>query len=113
MKSVRKNFIVPETEEYTCGNCGTKVLGGRYNNHCPHCLWSRHLDDKIPGDRSSKCKAMTEPVGVLQKGGHWRIIHQCTGCHKYAVVDSAPADNFDAIIELSKKPVPDDFTMLR
>lgn len=106
----RKNFFVHETEEYSCGNCGESVIGGRYNNHCPHCLWSKHLDEKIPGDRASECKALMEPVGVVQKGGAWRIIHHCTVCNKYGVVDSVPEDNFDLIVELSQKPIPTDFT---
>jgi hypothetical protein len=105
----RTNFIVPEKEEYTCGHCGENVIGGRYNNHCPHCLWSMHLDDKVPGDRASKCKSLMEPVGVLQKKGVWRIVQQCTGCNKYTVVDSAPEDNFDLVIKLSQKPLPDTF----
>ena len=42
----RKNFLVPEQEPYICGNCGIEIMGGRYNNHCPKCLWSKHLDDR-------------------------------------------------------------------
>ena len=68
------------------------------------------MDDRIPGDRASKCKAMMEPVGVIQKGDSWRIMHHCIGCNKFAIVDSSPQDNFDEIIKLSQKPVPDDFT---
>lgn len=103
------NFLVPEIENYTCGHCGETVAGGRYHNHCPRCLWSRHLDDKIPGDRSSKCQALMEPVGVTPKKGKLRIVHRCAGCQKNTVVDSAPEDDFDLIIELSQHPLPDNF----
>ncbi|MEK7129489.1 MAG: RNHCP domain-containing protein, partial [Patescibacteria group bacterium] len=51
----KKKFLVPKEEPYECEHCGTSVMGGRYNNHCPSCLWSKHVDDKIPGDRASDC----------------------------------------------------------
>ena len=105
----KTNFLVPEKEKYTCEHCGRVVEGGRYNNHCPHCLWSKHLDEELPGDRASKCRALMEPIGVTQKKGEWRIIHKCTRCYKYTVVDSAPKDDFDLIIQLIKKSLPDDY----
>ncbi len=103
------NFIVPDEKKYPCGRCGETVAGGRYHNHCPSCLWSKHLDDKLPGDRASKCRALMEPVGVTQKKGKWRIIHRCIGCDKHTVVDSMPEDNIDLIIKLSQLPLPDNF----
>ena len=102
----RTHFLVPEVEKYTCGHCGEIVAGGRYNNHCPHCLWSKHLDDKIPGDRASECQALMKPIGVTQKNGIWRIVHQCIGCKKNTVVDSSLADNFNLIVKLSQHPLP-------
>ena len=96
------NFIVPKVEKYSCGHCGKIVTGGRYNNHCPHCLWSKHLDDQIPGDRASNCRSLMEPTGVIQKNGKWRIVHRCAGCQKHTVVDSAAEDDKDLIIELSR-----------
>lgn len=102
----RTNFIVPEREKYLCGHCGENVAGGRYHNHCPHCLWSKHLDDKVPGDRASRCQALMEPVGVLQRKGAWRVVRQCTGCKKHTVVDSIPKDDFDLITKLSQLPLP-------
>ncbi len=99
---MRKNFIVPEQKSYRCKYCRNQVMGGRYNNHCPHCLWSKHVDQDIPGDRLSDCSGLMAPTGVLQKNGKWRIIHECTKCHKLFTVNSAPADNFDLVIKLSK-----------
>ena len=100
----RKNFLVPEQEPYVCGKCGVSVMGGRYNDHCPNCLWSKHVDDQIPGDRASTCGSLMEPVGVVQKHGKWRIIEQCLKGDKTFIVDSTPQDNFDLIIALSQKP---------
>lgn len=101
------NFIVPDEEKYICGRCGETVTGGRYNNHCLNCLWSKHLDDKTPGDRASKCRSPMEPTGVIQKSGKWRIIHQCLKCKKQTVVDSSPKDNIELIIKLSQSPIGD------
>lgn len=98
-------FKVPDEKNYICGHCGETVTGGRYNNHCPRCLWSKHLDDKIPGDRASKCRSLMEPTGIVQKSGTWRIIHQCLKCKKKTVVDAAPKDNIDLIIKLSQQPI--------
>lgn len=97
----RENFLVLEQKKYSCGNCGAENMGGRYNNHCSNCLWSKHVDDKIPGDRNSNCQSLMKPVTVTQKGGKWRIRHQCIECRKKTWVDSATKDNFDILIQLS------------
>jgi len=38
-------------ESFTCGNCGkqiTKHPEGSARNHCPFCLYSKHLDKDFP-----------------------------------------------------------------
>ena len=47
-----------------------------------------------------------KPIGVIQQNGAGRIVHQCLGCKKNTVVDNAPEDNVDLIIELSQHPLP-------
>jgi len=45
-------------EEFECENCGKKISlhpESSARNHCPYCLFSKHLDDKFPGDRLSEC----------------------------------------------------------
>jgi len=101
----RRNFLVPKIEPYVCENCGQQVMGGRYNNHCPNCLWSKHIDDKIPGDRASLCQGLMKPVGIEQRKGKLRIRQECSRCGKVGVVDSTPADNTDLVIQLSTIPV--------
>lgn len=101
----RRNFFVPDKEPYTCEHCGASVMGGRYNNHCPNCLWSKHVDDKIPGDRASECNGLMKPVGVTQERGKWRIIQECVSCGHTFKVDRHPEDNFEVIISLSQKPL--------
>jgi len=80
-------------------------MGGGYVDHCPYCLWSKHVDDKIPGDRTSSCKGLMEPIGVIQKNGKLRIVYRCTKCGIKRIVDTAPEDNFEKILALSQNPV--------
>lgn len=97
----RKNFLVPPKETFICLNCGRKVSGGRYVNHCPYCLWSKHVDQDVPGDRQSKCQGAMKPVGVIKKGERWRIIHRCQRCGKKTVTDTRKEDNFDLVVKLT------------
>jgi len=105
MSFERKNFIVPKREPFVCEHCGTKVMGGRYVDHCPQCLWSKHVDKKIPGDRASLCGGLMEPIGVIQKHGHWRIVYKCLECGIKRVVDAVSKDNLTEIIKLSQIPL--------
>ena len=54
------------TEDFTCEHCGTKVKGNGYTNHCPQCLYSKHVDIN-PGDRLSDCGGLMEPIDIEQK----------------------------------------------
>ena len=66
-------------EDFVCKNCGATVLGNGYTNHCPKCLWSRHVDEN-PGDRASKCGGMMRPVTVTLEKGEYIITHKCEIC---------------------------------
>ncbi|HEX9037831.1 MAG TPA: RNHCP domain-containing protein [Ktedonobacterales bacterium] len=70
---------------FTCGHCGRRVgplpSGGRNRNHCPYCLYSRHVDGDRSGDRASPCKGMMEPIGVFERpNGEEVITHRCLVC---------------------------------
>ena len=63
-------FEKKETKRFTkndsgfiCANCGKEVgpLGYTSRNHCPHCLFSLHVDI-MPGDRKNSCGGILEPV---------------------------------------------------
>jgi Zn finger protein HypA/HybF involved in hydrogenase expression len=41
-------------EDFTCEHCGEQVTGNGFTNHCPQCLWSKHVDID-PGDRLALC----------------------------------------------------------
>ena len=91
-------------EDFTCENCGHKVVGNGYTNHCPNCLYSKHVDIN-PGDRSSDCGGMMEPVDVEIKKGVYVIVHQCKKCGFVRKNKTNPEDNFNAILEISKNKV--------
>lgn len=73
-----------EDDPFNCRRCGRGVApqpyGSRHRNHCPHCLWSLHVDE-ITGDRRSGCRANMAPIAVwVRDDGEWALIHRCTGC---------------------------------
>lgn len=88
-------------EDFTCEHCGVQVVGNGYTNHCPQCLWSKHVDVN-PGDRASTCQGLMEPVGVDQKNGEWILIHQCVICGHEKRNKVAPNDERDQLAALTK-----------
>lgn len=92
---------------FVCENCGVEVLpvtNGSYRNHCPFCLYSKHVDVN-PGDRQSKCKGLMKPVDVryhTKKG--YQITHQCERCGtkqvNKAAMNTLQADDLEKIIKL-------------
>jgi len=90
-------------EDFTCDHCGYHVTGNGYTNHCPQCLWSKHVDVN-PGDRQAACNGMMKPIAVEMKGGTYVITHRCQTCGKEMRNKSADDDNVDAIIRLSTSP---------
>jgi len=79
-------------ENFTCNNCGTFVVGDGYTNHCPNCLFSKHVDIS-PGDRKSSCKGLMEPIGIEMKDKEIVIIHKCAKCGEIKKCKSSPKDN--------------------
>jgi len=90
-------------EDFICENCQTEVKGTGYTNHCPNCLWSRHVDKETPGDRASPCGGLMEPVGVEIKNGGYTLTHRCQKCGKISKNKASEKDNFKAILRLSKQ----------
>ena len=82
----------PRTERdqaFKCGHCkqfiGAPLSGGKHRNHCPNCLYSKHVDRSMPGDRRSDCGSLMAPVGIMsRRNGEQMILHRCLGCGKEA-----------------------------
>ena len=88
------------TEDFVCERCGFFVEGDGYTNHCPECLWSKHVD-VFPGDRAGECGGMMEPVGVEIKNKEYVILHKCVKCGFEKKNKAAKEDNFDLITQIS------------
>lgn len=89
-------------ENFKCDNCGQFVVGNGYTNHCPSCLWSKHVDIN-PGDREEGCKGMMEPVSLIQKEAVFFIVQKCLKCGFSRNNKAEKGDNFDELIKLSNK----------
>lgn len=91
-------------EDFQCLHCGAKVAGDGYTNHCPHCLWSRHVDQH-PGDRASDCLGLMPPMEVQRRGDSFRILHRCEQCGHEKWNRSAKKDDFEKLLQLARKSI--------
>ena len=91
-------------EDFICEHCGTEVKGDGYTNHCPHCLYSKHVDIN-PGDREEDCGGLMEPVDLELKDGKYIIVHRCQRCGFVRRNKVDEGDDFNAVIDLSRKKV--------
>lgn len=89
-------------EDFICEQCGTAVLGTGYTNHCPKCLYSKHVD-KNPGDRKEKCGGLMQPVSAIKRGEDYFILQQCQRCGFERKNKMAPEDDFEALLHLSRE----------
>ena len=88
-------------ENFTCGQCGVAVTGNGYTNHCPHCLWSRHVD-VAPGDRAATCGGMMAPINVEQTSTGFILTHHCQSCGHRGRCKTTKNDHTPEIIRLAR-----------
>lgn len=98
-----------ESNDFTCVHCKSNVpiqaWGTRHRNHCPLCLWSRHVDDE-PGDRACPCRSPMEPIGIeVRQDGEWAIIHRCAGCGTLGTNRVAGDDDERSLLALALRPI--------
>ncbi|MBI5134592.1 MAG: RNHCP domain-containing protein [Candidatus Taylorbacteria bacterium] len=96
-----KRFI-RTIEDFVCERCGKKVEGTGYTNHCPACLWSKHVD-KNPGDRLEACGGMMEPFRAEREGKRDLIVFKCLKCGFQRRNELSAKDDFEAFIAIMKK----------
>lgn len=98
---------------FRCHHCGAyvytlpSIAGVNNRNHCPFCLWSRHVDHIKPGDRMSACKAVMQPIGLTVKQGRGKyttdlsgelmLIHRCSDCDKLSINRIAADDQAEIV----------------
>lgn len=100
------NFVEID-ESFVCENCGKQVeaLGYSCRNHCPHCLYSKHVDIN-PGDRAEECHGLLEPIGIeMNSKKGYVIVYKCKKCGKIRKNIAAKDDNMKLIIKLSANPI--------
>jgi hypothetical protein len=89
-------------EDFMCEHCSFEVKGTGYTNHCPQCLWSKHVDVN-PGDRAATCGGMMKPVRVeTEKGLKQLLTHRCEKCGYEKRNRLEIGDNFDAVLAVVK-----------
>jgi hypothetical protein len=105
MNEIRK--FQKTVEDFKCEHCDKLIKGSGYTDHCPHCLYSKHVD-KNPGDRQEDCEGMMKPIGAKITSKGYKIYYQCKNCGIKKSVKADSEDDFDKLLELSTKPIKED-----
>ncbi len=89
--------FVMMNEAFRCERCGNDILPhpeGSARNHCPHCLFSKHVDAEFPGDRAADCGGLMRPADIdVRKNRGQVLVHECERCGKRSVNKTAPDDD--------------------
>ena len=108
---VRRNPIRND-ENFVCENCHADVSahGRTARNHCPFCLYSKHVDD-VPGDRMAKCGGLMAPKTAVRVKQRWVLVHECQRCgfeRKNQVLDDGdtPDDMQRIAMLFQQEPTP-------
>jgi hypothetical protein len=97
-------------DTFRCRNCRldvpTDAPGTKHRNHCPSCLWSRHVDGRTPGDRAAGCGGAMEPIGVcVRPDGEWAVVHRCAACAAVRLNRIAGDDNPFVLMRIAVRPL--------
>ncbi len=105
---------------FICSHCDARLshdpLGSKHRNHCPKCLWSKHVDLTTPGDRNSYCGGEMKPVALAFKdykvnpytkkgSGEVMIVHLCSICSKLSPNRVAGDDNGDQLVNIINESI--------
>ncbi len=98
-----------QRQSFRCAHCrldvSTSAPGTAHRNHCPYCLWSRHVDEE-PGDRAADCGSSMEPIAITVRGsGEWVLIHRCAGCGELHSNRTAADDSPLLLVRLAVRPL--------
>ncbi len=94
---------------FLCTHCDRAIPGRApgtaHRNHCPHCLWSLHVDLQT-GDRRSACRGPMEPIAIgIQPDGEWSILHRCQRCGLIRPNRIAGDDNEVLLVSMALRPL--------
>lgn len=88
-----------QIENFICENCRTKVIGNGFTNHCPKCLYSKHVDVN-PGDRAEVCGGLMKPISVIKKGDEYSVVQQCLRCGFERKNKVLSGDDFESLLKI-------------
>ena len=86
-------------ENFRCEVCGFEVKGTGFTDHCPNCLYSKHVDIN-PGDRKSHCGGIMKPVRTEHTRNGYIIFYKCGKCGFGHKVHAAENDNEEGLTKL-------------
>lgn len=86
-------------EDFKCENCGFAVKGKGYTDHCPKCVYGKHVDVN-PGDRRSTCRGILVPMRATNDRNGFVIHYRCKKCGAEKRFKAAPDDNEDRLNSL-------------
>lgn len=89
-------------EVFVCENCGTRVEGDGYTDHCPECLFGKHVDN-FPGDRENPCQGILEPIDVEVGNDEKIIIFRCQKCGEMKKNKASSKDDSKKLVEVLRK----------
>ncbi len=90
------------TEDFVCERCGFSVAGDGYTNHCPRCLYSKHVDVH-PGDRLASCGGLMEPLVCIKENGQEKLLQRCRRCGFERKNKVQESDDFEVLLRLAQK----------
>lgn len=103
-----------QSSGFPCIHCGKFVpdnleMGTKNRNHCPYCLYSKHVDEKV-GDRKAYCLGAMYPIGLTfkkilrqaQDKGELMLVHKCEKCGKISINRIAADDDAKKIMKVFK-----------
>ncbi|MBD3328524.1 RNHCP domain-containing protein [Candidatus Peregrinibacteria bacterium] len=104
MTQSRKNFITINSG-FICEKCKktNEKAKKTCRNHCRHCLFSKHVDENVPGDRKSNCNGLMVPIEIIDSPKGRQVKHQCIVCTKEQMNITADDDDIDAVIDIMQK----------
>jgi|SRR3989344_55071 len=100
-------------EDFRCSNCHEMVpgvaSGSGHRNHCPSCLFSKHVDIS-PGIRAAAitCGARMEPGEIRVEKNDVQIRHHCLGCGHDKWNRIVPDDNAELLLRLPHPSLSDE-----
>ena len=97
-------LFITRNEPFTCEHCDRSVkrTDESCRNHCPFCLYSKHVDEFGPGDRESMCHGIMKPLRLEKEREDFIIVHKCIKCGKEISNKAALDDNLDVLMNHKK-----------